>query len=248
TLCCAVEGYVQTRYSSIPSEELPENPSEDTYLSLLDTFWKENSEEMKNAVLAWEKDRTEEENRRLGINIPVDFADHCDGDMRRRQILAQYLSRLPDSMKTLQFENSDFVNSPPLSAEVSEFELVGIRDKVTVRESLGYRWYEVALFRVDFRLNVLDPDYICDLHNAPLKFDGDALVPEDGPILLAVVSEIDRNKDYTIHYTVAETKPDNRGIGNVFRFTSASPYIDIQSVNLSNAVTELVREYRNANP
>ncbi len=248
TLYCAIEGFAKTRYSSIPSEELPENPSEDVYLSLLDSLWEENGEEMKNDILKWEQDRTAEENRRLGITISVDFADNCDGDMRRRQILSQYLARLPDRMKTLQFGDSDFANYPPLSAEVSEYKLVGFRDKVTVRDGLGYRWYEVALFRVDFRLNVLDPNYIYDLYNAPLRFDGDALVPEDGPILIAIVSEIDRNGDYTIHYTVAETTPDIRGIGNVFRFTSNSPYVDVENINLSTAITELVREYRKANP
>jgi len=241
TLVYALEGYVQHRYHSIPSEELPASPSEDVYLSLLDAFWEESREEMRSDADKWEREKAEERYRRLGINIPIDYADNCDGDMRRRQILAEYLSVQSNYIKTVQMDRAGAIDFPPLGAEVSEYELVGFRDKVTVRDGPDYRWYEVALFRVDYRLALENPELAFDLPAIGLKVDGDAMVPDNGPILFVVVSEIDKDGNYTTRYAYSEFSGGQQRV-------STSAALDFNSINVGTAVVELVREYYQKNP
>ncbi|MBQ3708659.1 MAG: hypothetical protein II889_12275 [Clostridia bacterium] len=233
-------GYVMSRCDTIPTDQLAKDPSDDVYLSLLEEFSRESAEEILRSALEAEKLRVEEEYRHRGGDIPTEYTDNCDPNERRRQIFTHYLTAQSNLVKNLQMELQGAIDFLPIRAEVSELTLCGIRDKVTVRDGPEYHWYEVALFKADYRLKLENPADAIDMPKFGLKLDGDSLVPEDGPILFLMISEIDQNGNYTLRYAFEEIE-DYRA-GHLYDFSPAGKP-DLNSGNVNTAVVELVREY-----
>ncbi len=238
------DGYTRARFESVPYEKMPDGSVADVSLSLLTRFWEESVEEMRLAVQeAAEKQRTAQEDAflRLGTSIPVDFADGCDPDTRHRQILTQYLTTKGYCIKGEWMTERGMLDFQPVRAKVSELTLCGLREKVTVRDGQDFYWFEVALLRADYRMILRNPENAADISGVGMKADGDTLAPDNGPILIIVISELDKKGDYTVRYTFEEYRQYREG--HLFDFFPRGKSGLLRMDNVETAVTELIREY-----
>lgn len=239
------EGYVLTRRSAVPSDELPGGSPDDVYRSLLTRLYEEEGEKIHEEAKIFQEKRLMEQYPGLAWALDTDFADGCEADTRSRLILRNHLNTQAMNIANTQADRFGKVDFHAHRAEVSDFTLVGFRDKVTVRDGPDYLWYEIALFRLDYRLPLDNPELAFDMHVIGLKVDGDAMVPENGPVFFAVISGIDEYGNYTaqVAFQEYETNPLGR-----LRDLSSSRRTIFMNANINYAIRDLIRDYQKANP
>ena len=239
------EGYVLTRRSAVPSDELPGGSPDDVYRSLLTRLYEEEGEKIHEEAIIFQEKRLMEQYPGLAWALDTDFADGCEPDTRRRLILRNHLNNRAMSIANTQADRFGKVDFRAHRAEVSEFTLVGFRDKVTVRDGPDYLWYEVALYRLDYRLPLDNPELAFDMPVINLKVDGDAMVPENGPVFFAVISGIDEYGNYTAQVAFQEYEINPLGW---LRDLSSSRNMVFMNSNIDYAIRDLIRDYQKANP
>ena len=239
------EGYVLTRRSAVPSDELPGGSPDDVYRSLLTRLYEEEGEKIHEEAKIFQEKRLMEQYPGLAWALDTDFADGCEPDTRRRLILRNHLNNRAMSISNTQADRFGKVDFSAHRAEVSEFTLVGFRDKVTVRDGPDYLWYEVALYRLDYRLPLDNPEFAFDMPVINLKVDGDAMVPENGPVFFAVISGIDEYGNYTAQ--VAFQEYESNPLGRLHDLSSSRNMVFMNS-NIDYAIRDLIRDYQKANP